>query len=60
VTLPLVNSSRLLSLVRQFHRAVERQRRYEEEWIATFKRVASDPHVRRLIREMARDEESER
>jgi hypothetical protein len=56
VTLPLLNSSRLLSLVRQFHRAVEHQRARDAEWIATFERVAGDPRVRRIIREIQESE----
>jgi hypothetical protein len=51
---------RLGFLVRQFHRAVERQRARDEEWIATFERVAGDPRVRRLIQQIICEKELSR
>ena len=48
---------RLGFLVRQFHRAVERQRRADAAWIATFERVARDPRVRQLIQQIICEKE---
>jgi hypothetical protein len=47
---------RLGSLVRQFHRAVERQRQRDAEWIATFERAARSPRVRQIVREIMESE----
>jgi hypothetical protein len=49
------DTARLGFLVRQFHRAVERQRARDAEWIATFERVARDPRVRQLIRKICKE-----
>lgn len=49
--------ARLGFLVRQFLRAIERQRRADAELVAGLERVARDPRVRRIIREI---QESER
>ena len=48
---------RLGFLVRQFHRAVERQRRADDAWIATFTRVNGDPRVRHIIRRIIQESE---
>jgi hypothetical protein len=48
---------RLGFLVRQFHRAVERQRARDAEWIATFERVARDPHIRGMIKQVCQEVE---
>jgi hypothetical protein len=45
----------LAGLVRQFHRAVEQQRRYDKQLAAGLERVARDPHVRQIIREICKE-----
>ena len=52
--------SRLPRLVQQFRTQMERRRRYEEEWIATFERVAGNPRVRRLIQQIICEKELSR
>ena len=54
--LPAAVNPRVFLLVRQFHRAVERQRVRHEEWIATFERVTRDPRVRQIIKQICETE----
>ena len=50
--------ARIAFLVAQFRRAIEAQQRRDAEWIATFERVARDPRVRRMIREIVQEQPS--
>jgi hypothetical protein len=48
-------SARLAFLVRRFHAQVERQRRADEQLIAGLERVAHDPRVRQIVREICKE-----
>ena len=53
----LLNSSRLGLLVRQFHRAVERQRARDAELEAGLVRVFNNPRMRQLIKQICETKE---
>jgi hypothetical protein len=52
------DTARLGLLVRQFHRAVERQRAHDAALVAGLERVARDPRVRRVIQVLLNEKES--
>lgn len=59
--LTISQSARLASLVAQFRRGIERQRRYDAELVAGLERVLSrDPRVRQLIQQIICEKELSR
>jgi hypothetical protein len=48
-------SAHVASLVVQFWRGMERRQRTDEEWIATFERVARDERIREAIKRICKE-----